>query len=109
MRRDLTLNSLFYNINTGQIEDLTGKGLDDLKAQVCRTPLEPLKTFMDDPLRVLRSVRFAHRFNLSIPEEIYEAARDPGVRDAFEHKITSERITKEMDKIFSNREPHICV
>lgn len=42
MRRDLTLNSLFYNINTGQIEDLTGKGIDDLKSKICRTPLEPL-------------------------------------------------------------------
>ena len=83
--------------------------MDDLKSKICRTPLEPLQTFMDDPLRVLRSVRFAHRFDLSIPEEIYQAARDPRVRDAFEHKITSERITKEMDKMFSNREPQICV
>ena len=42
MRRDLTFNSLFYNINTGLIEDLTGKGLNDLKEKICRTPLEPL-------------------------------------------------------------------
>jgi tRNA nucleotidyltransferase (CCA-adding enzyme) len=64
MRRDLTVNALFYNINTGQIEDLTGKGISDLQARICRTPLDPLQTFMDDPLRVLRAVRFARRFDL---------------------------------------------
>ena len=109
MRRDLTLNALFYNINTGQIEDFTGKGIDDVNNQVCRTPLDPLKTFLDDPLRLLRAIRFAHRFDLKIPMEIYSAARDPKVRNAFENKITFERITMEMDKMFQKREPHICV
>jgi tRNA nucleotidyltransferase (CCA-adding enzyme) len=42
MRRDLTFNSMFYNINTGLIEDLTGKGVIDLEQRICRTPLEPL-------------------------------------------------------------------
>jgi len=59
MRRDLTINSLFYNINTNEIEDLTKLGIDDLKNGIIRTPLEPLKTFVDDPLRVLRTIRFA--------------------------------------------------
>jgi len=64
LRRDLTLNALFFNINTGMIEDFTGKGINDLKNQICRTPLEPLKTFLDDPLRLLRVIRFSHRFDL---------------------------------------------
>ena len=59
LRRDLTINSLFYNINTKQVEDFTKMGLADLNKGTARTPLEPLKTFMDDPLRVLRTVRFA--------------------------------------------------
>jgi len=42
LRRDLTINSMFYNINENKIEDYTGKGLDDLKNKILRTPLEPL-------------------------------------------------------------------
>ena len=59
LRRDLTLNSLFYNINTRQIEDFTNSGLDDLTNKIARTPLQPLQTFTDDPLRILRVIRFA--------------------------------------------------
>ena len=58
-RRDLTLNSLFYNINEGKIEDLTGKGIQDLKNKIARSPMDPLKTFLDDPLRLLRVIRFS--------------------------------------------------
>jgi len=42
LRRDLTINSMFYNINENKVEDYTGKGLDDLKNKILRTPLEPL-------------------------------------------------------------------
>lgn len=106
LRRDLTINSMFYNINSAKIEDLTGSGISDLKHGIARTPLEPYKTFVDDPLRVLRVIRFAQRFGFRITDEIVEAALNPKVKDAFEHKITFERIQKEMDKIFSDREAH---
>jgi len=53
-RRDLTINSLFYNIHEGAIEDMTGRGLDDLRGGVISTPLPPLTTLLDDPLRALR-------------------------------------------------------
>ena len=59
LRRDLTINSMFYNINSKTIEDLTEQGISDLKNRVARTPLPPLKTFIDDPLRDLRVIRFA--------------------------------------------------
>ena len=42
LRRDLTFNSLFYNINEKKVEDFTGKGIDDLREGICRTPLEPV-------------------------------------------------------------------
>ena len=106
LRRDLTINSMFFNINTGLIEDLTGNGVSDLTHGIARTPLEPLKTFVDDPLRVLRAIRFAQRFGFKITDEIMQAALNPKVKDAFAHKITFERIQKEMDKIFSDREAH---
>ncbi|KAJ0086673.1 hypothetical protein Patl1_07788 [Pistacia atlantica] len=57
-RRDLTINSLFYNINTSSVEDLTGRGIEDLKSGKIVTPLPPKATFLDDPLRVLRAIRF---------------------------------------------------
>ncbi len=65
-RRDLTINSMFYNINEGKVEDFTGKGIGDLKNRILRTPLDPLQTFLDDPLRLLRTVRFANRFGFEI-------------------------------------------
>ena len=61
-RRDITINSMLYNVHSRQLEDHTGLGLRDLAAGLIRTPLPPLTTFLDDPLRVLRCVRFASRF-----------------------------------------------
>ena len=61
-RRDITINSLLYNVHTRQVEDHTGLGLQDLERGLIRTPLPPLTTFLDDPLRVLRCVRFSSRF-----------------------------------------------
>lgn len=51
-RRDLTINSLFFNINSRAVEDYTGHGLDDLRHGLIRTPLAARETFLDDPLRV---------------------------------------------------------
>ena len=79
-RRDLTINSLFYNINEGKIEDCTNLGIQDIKYGVIRTPLDPLKTFLDDPLRILRTIRFANRFQFRIMPEIISAAKNPKIR-----------------------------
>lgn len=46
-RRDLTINALFYNLDTCAVEDFSGRGLDDLRAGIIRTPLAPRETFMD--------------------------------------------------------------
>ncbi|KAI3436203.1 hypothetical protein D9Q98_002257 [Chlorella vulgaris] len=75
-RRDFTINSLFYNINSGVVEDFTKQGLADLRDGIIRTPLQPKETFMDDPLRVLRAVRFASRFGFELEEGLLEAAAD---------------------------------
>ncbi|EFJ27391.1 hypothetical protein SELMODRAFT_25834, partial [Selaginella moellendorffii] len=93
-RRDLTINSLFYNVAADKVEDFTGRGLcvKDLKLGKIRTPLPPLVTFLDDPLRVLRSIRFAARFNFELDEELECVASADSVKAAFETKITRERI-----------------
>jgi tRNA nucleotidyltransferase (CCA-adding enzyme) len=66
LRRDFTINSLFYNIETQEVEDWTEKGIYDIYQKIIRTPLPPLVTFTDDPLRVLRCFRFKARFDFNI-------------------------------------------
>jgi tRNA nucleotidyltransferase (CCA-adding enzyme) len=76
LRRDITINTLFYNVHTRQIEDHTHLGLSDLANKLVRTPLDPLQTFRDDPLRVLRCVRFASRFGYELVDELKQAVRN---------------------------------
>ncbi|PIL30885.1 hypothetical protein GSI_07054 [Ganoderma sinense ZZ0214-1] len=80
VRRDITINALFYNVHTRLVEDHTGKGLDDLKTGTVRTPLSPRETFTDDPLRVLRCIRFASRFGFFMVPELQDAAKDPTIQ-----------------------------
>ncbi len=94
-RRDLTINSMFFNINTNEVEDFCG-GMEDLKNNIARTPLDPVQTFMDDPLRILRAIRFASRFNLKVDERLIRAAQLPEVQEAFRTKISHERIWAEL-------------
>ncbi|KAK9054098.1 hypothetical protein SSX86_025175 [Deinandra increscens subsp. villosa] len=104
-RRDLTINSLFYNINTCSVEDLTGRGLDDLKSGKIVTPLPPKETFLDDPLRVLRAIRFSARFEFEMVEELKAAAADDDVKSAISDKISRERIGHEVDLMVSGNQP----
>lgn len=104
-RRDLTINALFYNINTGKIEDWTGRGLDDLKRGVVATPLAPLTTLLDDPLRVLRSIRFAARLRFGMDESLVQAAQDIRVRNALAQKVSRERVGGEVDLMLRSPDP----
>lgn len=104
-RRDLTINSLFYNINTCSVEDFTGRGLDDLKSGKIVTPLPPKDTFLDDPLRVLRAIRFSARFGFEMVEELKVAAADDDVKSAIANKISRERVGHEVDLMVSGNQP----
>ncbi|MFS7973897.1 putative CCA tRNA nucleotidyltransferase [Helianthus anomalus] len=104
-RRDLTINSLFYNINTSSVEDFTGRGLSDLKSGKIVTPLPPKETFLDDPLRVLRAIRFSARFEFEMVEELKVAAADNDVKSAIADKISRERIGHEVDLMVSGNQP----
>ncbi|KAM3384494.1 hypothetical protein ACQJBY_008874 [Aegilops geniculata] len=104
-RRDLTINSLFYNINTNLVEDLTRRGLEDLKKGLIVTPLPAKVTFLDDPLRVLRAIRFAARFSFTLAENLKEAASDEKVKLNLRSKISRERIGQEVDHMMSGKYP----
>lgn len=97
LRRDLTINALYYNIHTQQVEDFTQQGLDDLQKGIIRTPLPALTTLTDDPLRCLRAIRFACRFDFKIVEELQEAFMNPEVVAALETKVSKERVMIELE------------
>ncbi|XP_020970293.1 CCA tRNA nucleotidyltransferase, mitochondrial isoform X8 [Arachis ipaensis] len=119
-RRDLTINSclvvhgsLFYNIHTDSVEDYTKRGISDLKSGRIVTPLPPKATFLDDPLRVLRAIRFGVRFEFTLDEDLKVAAACDDVKDALAAKVSKERIGKEVDLMISGNQAvkamtHIC-
>ncbi|KAI3950103.1 hypothetical protein MKW98_008548 [Papaver atlanticum] len=104
-RRDLTINSLFYNIKEKIVEDFTGRGIADLKFGKIATPLHPMETFLDDPLRVFRAIRFAARFGFVLDEGLEEAAASDVVRDAIKNKISRERIGDEVNLMMCSNRP----
>lgn len=73
LRRDFTINTLMENLHTGEMLDLTARAQEDLRAGILRTPLEPHITFYDDPLRMMRAVRFACRFDFTIEPQAWQA------------------------------------
>ena len=99
LRRDATINALFYNISTGEVEDFTGRGLQDMERKVIKTPLAPLQTFKDDPLRVLRCIRFASRLGYQIAEEDEQAMIDSDIKNELKRKISRERVGVEITKM----------
>eukprot|EP00375_Theileria_parva_P000865 XP_763535.1 tRNA nucleotidyltransferase [Theileria parva strain Muguga] len=98
MRRDFTVNSLFYNISKNFIEDFTGTGLEDLKNGIIRTCSSPFETFMDDPLRLIRAVRFSSRFNFELDEKLTDSINEQ-VLKALSQKVTRPRISQEIENI----------
>ncbi|ETW05494.1 hypothetical protein, variant 1 [Aphanomyces invadans] len=72
------------------------QGLSDLRHGVIRTPLDPRITFLDDPLRVLRAIRFASRFQFPLAPDLVEALEQPNIREALVKKVSRERVGKEL-------------
>lgn len=98
-RRDFCCNALYKNLLTEEILDPTGKGLDDCKNRILRTPLDPEQTFKDDPLRMLRAIRFACTKNFTIEAKTYQE-----IDNIVEYSILSmERIRDEFTKIIMSK------
>mmetsp|Transcript_66350 Transcript_66350/g.74320 ORF Transcript_66350/g.74320 Transcript_66350/m.74320 type:complete len:646 (+) Transcript_66350:95-2032(+) len=103
-RRDCTMNSLYYNVNTERIEDWTHRGLKDLlKTKVVNTPLTAFQTFQDDPLRVLRVIRFAVRYKMELSEEIKKACKHPQIHNELRRKVSRERVGNELEGMISGK------
>jgi putative nucleotidyltransferase with HDIG domain len=105
-RRDFTINALAIGLNKenfGQLID-PFNGLKDIENRILQTPLEPEQTFSDDPLRMMRAIRFATQLNFTIAPKTFEAI----VKMADRIKIVSqERITDELNKIMLSTKPSI--
>jgi tRNA nucleotidyltransferase (CCA-adding enzyme) len=102
-RRDLSINSLFYNINEKKVEDWTKKGINDLKNGIIETPIDAEITFKDDPLRILRMLRFALKYKFEISDNINNCIEKniEEYRNNYNNSISAERIEKELFKIIN--------
>ncbi len=105
-RRDFTINAMAISLNKEDFGELidTFDGMADIKAKIIKTPLNPIETFNDDPLRILRAFRFASQLNFKVDEKIMEAANKLANRLEI---ISQERITDEFFKILASPKPSV--
>ncbi len=103
-RRDFTINALAISLNKNNFGDLIDPfdGIADLRRKIIRTPLSPEITFSDDPLRMMRAVRFASQLNFDIHPDTFDALAAMKNRIDI---ISKERITDELNKIILSKKP----
>ncbi|WP_346862770.1 HD domain-containing protein [uncultured Draconibacterium sp.] len=103
-RRDFTINALALSLNKSNFGELLDpfNGIDDLENKIIRTPLDPDITFSDDPLRIMRAIRFATQLNFGIEEETLKAIARNKERIKI---ISAERVIDELNKIMMSQKP----
>lgn len=105
-RRDFTINAMAISLNTanyGQLIDPFG-GIQDLQQGIIRTPMKPSRTFSDDPLRMMRAIRFASQLGFTIEETTWQGIVNNVERIRI---ISQERITDELNKIILSKKPSV--
>ncbi|NBL65275.1 HD domain-containing protein [Flavobacterium sp. NST-5] len=105
-RRDFTINALAISLNENNFGELIDpfNGLQDLEEKIIRTPLDPNITFSDDPLRMMRGIRFAAQLNFEIEKNSFEAIANNKDRIKI---ISGERIVDELNKILMTAKPSV--
>ncbi|MBP8994558.1 MAG: HD domain-containing protein [Bacteroidales bacterium] len=105
-RRDFTINALAISLNKETYGEITDpfNGIEDLHYRTIRTPLDPDITFSDDPLRMMRAIRFASQLDFIIDDECFEAIKRNKHRIEI---ISAERIHTELNKILLSKQPSI--
>ncbi len=106
LRRDFTINTIAASLQKNNFLEIIDplNGVDDIKNKIIRTPLPPVQTFIDDPLRMMRAIRFAAQLNFTIAPETFQAIKENASRIKI---VSGERVIDEINKIVMTAKPSV--